>query len=188
MFWLAAIVIALLVSFALATLRIHRRRMKEWNNLDREGVERGLEVLLKRGYDGAVAILTEPATQRFVQFQKYIGDQGTIGLQMHFPRAPWSEPFYSGVSEMLQRRGVSIHRTAVQGTPVVEFLEADFGSDVALAATVVDDVFAHIFGAPNTRLQFRADDICPLDVIVDRHDYPRPSLNVRPTRKTQQSA
>jgi hypothetical protein len=178
MFWMAALVVVLLGSLALATIRIQRQRLREWNSLDQEGVERGLRLLLKRGYDGAFAIVTEPTTQRFIQFRKFIGPSGTMGIQMHFPRAPWSEPFYSDISELVQRRGVSAQRTVVQGTPVAEFLEADFGVDVALAAAVVDDVLTHIFKTPKAPLQFRADDICPHDATVDRNDYPRPSVNL----------
>jgi hypothetical protein len=162
--------------------RIQRERDREWGQLDADGIERGLAVLLKRGYDGAVAVLTDTETGMFLQFRKYVGPD-EVGLEMHFPRAPWSEPFYDGVQNVLNTFGVSFERVAMGvNQPTVEVIHADFGRRVPIAARVVSEIVLALFRRPHISMQMRADDICPLDQTVETIDHPRP-LDLLRTRR-----
>jgi len=163
-----------LALFAWRAFQIYRSREDEWGRLDAAGVERGLNLLLKRGYDGAFAILTDVQSGRFVQFRKYILRQGHVGLEMHFPRAPWSEPYYSTVQSILRRNDVQFERVGLQTEPTLEVIHADFGGNVALAARITLEIFVDGFRCPRLCVRMQADDICPVDETVDTSDHPRP--------------
>jgi hypothetical protein len=173
--WLLAVVGLVLVTLLTRNaFRIYRKRESAWGDLDHEGVERGLRLLLKRGYDGAFAVLTDQPSGLFVQFRKYIRRPGECGIEMHFPRAPWSEPYYVGVQLVLRRNGVAFERIGLQIEPTTEVIRADFCQDVALAARVVTDIVVSVFHRPTISLHFKADDICPVDETVETFDHPRP--------------
>jgi hypothetical protein len=173
------LVIVLIVGLlaTILTLRIvhiRREEARHWGSLDSAGVERGLALLLKRGYDGGFAVFLDRPSSRFVQFRKYINVDGSIGLEMHFPRTKWSEEYYSSVQSVLKERGIRFERTSVQSSPTVEFVRVDFGKDVRLATIVVADIATKVFARPEVRLQLKVEDVCPLDELVTSKDHPKP--------------
>lgn len=98
------IVLALVViMFGRALRRVIRKQERLWGSLDASGVQRGVDFLLRRGYDGGTARFSEDGTGFSVQFRKYINPNAAIGLEMQFPREPWSESHYSDVQAMLNR-------------------------------------------------------------------------------------
>ena len=169
---------------AVALIRTHRRIVRPWQCLDETGIERGLALLLKRGYDGGYGIFTDKQTARFIQFRKYIVNRGEIGLEMHFPRAPWSERFYREVPPLLNRLGIPYSRVPLATDPVVEVIQADFGADIVAASRFAADVATEVFGMTTVCLDFVANDICPLDELVDDRAHPRaPELAKRLIRQ-----
>ncbi|HET8576187.1 MAG TPA: hypothetical protein VFO18_03740 [Methylomirabilota bacterium] len=105
-----------------------------------------LEMLLKRGHNGALLILTETKSKRFLQFEKYFREGGDRRLLMSSPRAPWSEGYYGHVRALCVARGVQIHETPVISESTREFLDADLEQDVNMAYMLVRSVFLDIFG------------------------------------------
>src|SRR5262245_45020356 len=104
-----------------------------------------MEMLLKRGFDGAFVIFDEAKSERFVQFRKYIRGNGVIGLECHFPKAPWSSPYYRAVIDVLDRERLPFDEVQGSGKPVSEFLRIDFEADVASATRLVEHIFTEIF-------------------------------------------
>lgn len=176
-FWILVCTVAgsVVAMVLLSAYRASREREAQWGALDEHGVELGLALLLKRGYDGAFAIFTDRASGRFVQFRKYIDESGTVGLEMHFPRAPWSETFYSGVQTVLRRHQVAFDRTTLNSIPTSAVIRVDLRGDVALASRIVSDIVLDVFQRPAVCLQMRADGICPLDETVNTSDHSRPT-------------
>jgi hypothetical protein len=135
------IVIAALIYVA------YRRHMSTFENIGSSEVYRYLQMLLERGANGAFMIFEEKSAIRFVQFKKF-ADHSGVRLETHFPRAPWSEPYYAGVQAVLDERKV----------PFL-FVRAAFGTDVEAAAHFVEDVFAKVFGFETVRVRVRSDGI-----------------------------
>jgi len=131
--FILAIVLIGLTAFVVWARQIHSLRNRAWSNLGVAGLERGLSILLKRGDDGGYVVFTEVATKRFIQFRKYIFDSGEVGLEMHFPRSPWSEPYYSEVQNLLRRQELAFERAPLPSDPTVEVLRIDFARDVGAA-------------------------------------------------------
>lgn len=84
-----------------------------------------LETLLRRGHDRACIIITDIPTDAFVQFAKYVRPGRETGLQLGFPRAPWSEPFYERLQAFLERHEIAFSVQPTGGEPVTEFLHVD---------------------------------------------------------------
>ena len=73
-------------------------------------------MLLRRGYEGAFVIFTDRETDRFVQIRKYIRAPGCFGLEMHFPRVKWSEPYYANAQRTMTQMGLQFsHATSEEG-------------------------------------------------------------------------
>lgn len=64
------------------------------------------DLLLRRGYEGGVMIVTDVPSDRFVQFKKYIHRKGEFGLELGFPKAPWSLSYYDDVVTLVERQGI----------------------------------------------------------------------------------
>jgi hypothetical protein len=174
MMWLAAlIVIVPIAAVVWRVIQVHRERLRHWTDLDTSGVRRGLEMLLKRGYDGGFVVLTEVGTDRFLQFRKYISAPGDFGIHMQFPRTTWSEQYYGDVLDLVQRRRLKCSRIPLTTPPTNEFLEVDFERNVDDAVGLACGIITEVFKSSSIRVRLSAEDICPIDDVVDRVDYPR---------------
>lgn len=174
--------VALVLTFVLSLYKGRRVQDETWGHLDEGGVHRGLSLLLRRGYDGATAIFTDRTSGSFVQFRKYIHAPGSYGIEMHFPKAPWSARYYTGVEDVLKKHGLEYERVPLDSEPTVEVLWVDFSRDVDRASSVTADIVRDVFGRPEIRLKLQAEDICPLDELVEREDHPRPHEILRRNR------
>jgi len=141
-------VLALIAFVAIGVVWAVRVAWRPFRKVPLERIPRYLEMLLKRGHNGALLILTEAGSYRFLQFEKYIRQGGDQGLCMSFPRAPWSERYYEQIKALCLDRGVQISETPGVSTSTREFLDADLKQDVNVAYLLVRDVFLDIFRAP----------------------------------------
>ena len=128
-----------------------------------------LERLLKRGYGGSFMVIEEPDGPRFVQFAKYIKGGGNIGVELSFPRAAWSEPYFDEFEQYLLTSEIAFKRQAVQTPPTIEFLDVDFGRDTAKAHEVAKAILAVVFKIPiSTQLKVRFSNLSLNDELIDR--------------------
>ena len=124
------------------------RRPKQVEHLEEIGLadlERSLEILLKRGYDLGFVVFELPGDQRFVEFSKYVREETDQGLQLDFPLAPWSEPYYEQVKGLLEGKGIAYKVEDTPDGPVREFIQVDFAQDLGRAATTGRDIFERVF-------------------------------------------
>jgi hypothetical protein len=115
-------------------------------NLTPERITTLVEMLLERGADGGALFIKERGGARFVQFAKYVGHAGRVGIQTDFPLAPWSEPFYEGVCRCITKLGLTSREMNTGREDTKRFLTVDFGRNVkqatAFITCVVEEVFA----------------------------------------------
>jgi hypothetical protein len=109
-----------------------------------------IDRLLRRGYDGSFVTISEPGTERFVQFAKYIKGQGRIGLEFAFPRTTWSEPYYDDLRLLLLQHGVALEKRSVNTPPTTEFLTVDCGRDTDLAFKITS-IALGLFRVPSEK-------------------------------------
>lgn len=171
MIWL---LLAAAAVFCLSAWRLHHRRLKQWDDLSETGIASSLHLLFECGYDGATMILRDMGSERFVQFRKYIAEPGKMGLETHFPSAPWSREYYDSVLALLRKKAIAFEILTTNARPTTEFVHIDFGSDVTQAAAWTVEVFRLVFGCSELRVSVRAEDIEPTGKRVERVDHPRP--------------
>jgi hypothetical protein len=124
------------------------RRPKQVEHLEEIGLgdfDRCLAILLKRGYDLGFVVFELPGDQRFVEFSKYVRDRTHQGVQLDFPLAPWSEPYYEQVKGMLEVKGITYQVEDTPDGPVREFIQVDFAQDLGRAAATGREIFERIF-------------------------------------------
>ena len=130
------------------------RRPRPVEHLEEVGLDdlqRCLAILLQRGYDLGFVIFEMPGDQRFVEFSKYVRDPHNRGVQLDFPRSPWSEPYYEQVKSLLEGKGIRYQVEDTPNGPVREFIQVDFGQDIAGAAATGREIFERVFRvAPGT--------------------------------------
>lgn len=133
-------------------------------------IGRFLEVLLRRGYNGGVAVfeVNERRRQRrFIQFVKYIRRPGEIGIAFAFPNAPWSREYVEPVRAMLAASGVAATASATGRDDTTEFVNADLGSDIDGGVRLADKVFQAVFHLPSdTRVDALLINVNPRDELV----------------------
>ncbi|MEP7327176.1 MAG: hypothetical protein ABI836_14590 [Gemmatimonadota bacterium] len=123
-----------------------------------------ITMLLERGYDLGFLVFELPGDQRFVEFSKYMKEGAKDGIQMDFPLTTWSEPYYDQVKSLLESRRVPYTVEDTPDGPVREFIQVDFGQDVAGAAAMARDIFDRVFRVdPAVRLTADMEYIAPKD-------------------------
>jgi hypothetical protein len=132
------------------------RRPSPVEHLEEVGLSelrRCLDILLQRGYDLGFVVFEMPGDQRFVEFSKYVRDAQNRGVQLDFPRSPWSEPYYEQVKSLLEGKGIRYQVEDTRNGPVREFIQVDFGQDLEGAATTCREIFERVFRVdPATRV------------------------------------
>jgi hypothetical protein len=130
------------------------RRPRPVEHLEEVGLDdlqRCLAILLHRGYDLGFVVFEIPGDQRFVEFSKYVRDPHNRGVQLDFPRSPWSEQYYEQVKSLLEGKGLHYQVEDTPNGPVREFIQVDFGQDIAGAAATCREIFERVFRvAPGT--------------------------------------
>jgi hypothetical protein len=106
---------------------------------------------LNRGFDGGLLFITVPGRQDFLQLVKRIERPGVYGIQVHFPRAAWSESYFEAVKAHAERNGLSIFETQVTGESPLRFLIVEFGKDPDAAHDFVQYVLREVFSANEKR-------------------------------------
>ena len=170
--WVFGRVCLITVAIVLVTLRVLgvvfiKNPTKTLVNIGQANWYSLLEALLHRGADRAslmievidadrltklkdrVSIIEAPSKTNFLQFKKYDTTKGST-LQLHFPRAPWSQAYYVQVQELLKQRGASyvirpwrlkiMNRYKIDETIAV-YLEQDLEQAVSLAKIILFEVF-----------------------------------------------
>lgn len=104
-----------------------------------------------------------------VQLAKYIAKKGHIVLQLDFPLARWSEPYYARLRETLREHVVPFVIEPTPATPEVpEFLVVDIGSDPEAAAALVRVIVREVFAIPpEAELEIFYQNVSPRDEIID---------------------
>jgi hypothetical protein len=153
---------------------VHRRRLKQFENLDETGLASAVQFLFDSGYDGATLLVHDPESERFVQFRKYIAEPGRLGLETHFPLAPWSQQYYQSVITSLEKQNRPFEILSAKVRPTTEFVRIDFGANVDEAVAWAVDVFTQVFGLDGVKVRVRANDVDPTGSRVERADHPRP--------------
>jgi hypothetical protein len=157
----------LLASLAFIILVIVARRPHYHRNLALSQVKTHLEALLKRGYNGGFIIIEDMHSDRFVQLAKYIKKKGDIGIELSFPKAPWSEQYYGKFKEWLRSEKIPFIIQAVDSTPVTEFIDIDCHSNIGMALGLVESIFKDIFKIREPLLRVRGEKISAKDVLID---------------------
>lgn len=120
-----------------------RRPIK--HSVSQESLEDFLEVLLKRGFDGGFAVIRHEPSAVFIQFAKSI-ENGAASLTLDLPVAPWSQRFSGQFRRLVREEGLELSAEPTPAGEVVEFIDVDFGEDVAHAASFARRVFREVFG------------------------------------------
>lgn len=159
------ILIAIFAGAALlAALFLYRRprQNEQMGEVGLSDLQRCLEILLQRGYDLGFVVFEIPGDQRFLEFSKYVRDQDNRGVQLDFPRAPWSEPYYEQVKSLLEGKGIAYQVEDTPDGPVREFIQVDFAQDLGRAAATARDIFERVFRVdPAIRLSAEFEHVAP---------------------------
>ena len=125
-----------------------------------------LSDLLKRGYNcGFLIIKIGYSNKRFLLLRKYINGPGNYGIQLAFPKAKWSLPYFDSV------RSVCIGRhptSCVVDDGVLDFLYVDFGKDVSEATECIKEILREVFGVTeSTKLFVKLENATVEDKLID---------------------
>lgn len=129
------------------------------------------KALLYRGYNRGFLVIERPTKDRFIQFSKYITDEGKVGLQFDFPRAHWSTDYCERLKDVLKQRGYQyevqkIGETGVPGSLdlVSEFIEVDLRQDLKAATELARLALLDVLGIkPDEPLILYFVNISPKD-------------------------
>jgi hypothetical protein len=124
------------------------RSFSRYRTVSADALEPYFRRLLRRGQPGAALVITDSATDRFVQLRKYVYAQEHYGLSFDFPRAPWSEPYYRELQARLETGHMEFVLQPTLDNPVREFLQVDCGKDVEFADKLARMVLFEIFKLP----------------------------------------
>lgn len=108
-------------------------------------LERCLFDLLRRGFSDGYLIISHIRSKTFIQFRKYILKKGEYGIELSFPKAPWSEKYFSDLVDYCREKEIQFELIDARDSGELDFLDIDFGKDVALAFKTVQVILLDIF-------------------------------------------
>jgi hypothetical protein len=158
---LAAILIGLFVAIR-TVVRVWtaaRRSFSQYRTVSADALTAYIGRLLRGGQAGTALVITDSATDRFVQLRKYVHSQEHYGLSFDFPRAPWSEPYYRELQARLETDQREFVLQPTLDHPVEEFLQVDCGKDVEFADRLTRMVLFEIFKLPVERRLRVSDEV-----------------------------
>jgi hypothetical protein len=110
-----------------------------------------LHTLLLNGSDSSILVIRVRKDERFVQFRLRMPDGADPGLELGFPRAPWSDRLFDEVARLVDEYAVPYDRVPTGEGVVTEFLVADFGSDVEGAQRLTTALLTSVYGVAPER-------------------------------------
>lgn len=160
-------VVCVVVCIAIIIVLMLGRRPHYHKNLTIPQVRIHFDALLKRGYNGGFIIIEDMNSERFIQFAKYIKKKGEIGLELSFPKAPWSEVYYEKFKQWLRSEKIPFIIQSVDSTPVTEFIDIDCRSNIGMALGLVESIFKDVFQIREPLLRVRGEKISAKDILID---------------------
>jgi hypothetical protein len=153
---LLALFVAAVNRYGATTPKVHR--------VARERLQYALSQLLRRGYNGGIAVIRDPRRQRFVRVTKYFPSDGSMGLDVSVPTSLCAENEVQRLSKWVRDRGLQsrpfestperpavaypdhfyTHRRAVE-VNAATMVAVDCGSDVGVAREMVESIFSEVF-------------------------------------------
>lgn len=143
--------IAVSLSCAASWAIWHFGRRPQPHLVRQDDLQRFLREPLRRGSAAGWVRIERRKSPQFVQFATYAGKAGA-GLELSFPRAPWSEAIYQDLGRLIASRGFEVERQVVEGGDVSEFLVVDLKGDVGRAEGLAQLILREVFGADRKEL------------------------------------
>ena len=120
-------------------------------NLTSKRLEALLDVLLQKGSTSGRLIIDVKGSDKFIQFEKYV-DGSRQGVQLAFPKSPWSEDFYEGVRHVVRLRRLPFNIVMTsRDAPTTEFIIAELETDVQKAQELASTLLIDVLGADPIR-------------------------------------
>lgn len=156
-----------LTIFAVAAVLVFRRLSKGVRRSATE-LRRPIADLLKRGYDGGILIIQHTRSEIFLQFRKYIRSRGDYGIELGFPRAKWSEEYFSRLSDYCDDHGIDYILDPSEQAGPIQFLHVDFGQDYDRAYWFTKNVLRDIFNLSSEATYYvHLNNASPRDELID---------------------
>lgn len=134
-------------------------------------LQRPLEDLLQRGFDGGVLFIDHIGSPKFLQYSKYIHRKGEYGIELGFPDAEWSKEFYPEVKKICELKGFEYRQEGSNQHNELVFLNVDCGMNTKMAYQLARDILTEIFGcSDDDRYHVRLLNASNDDQIIDSKD------------------
>lgn len=105
-----------------------------------------IDLLLRKGMGGSFIKISEQESGLWVQFRKYFDADEAGAIEISFPRAPWTLPYFSKLEMVLKRHSILFSIKREIPSQPMEFLYIDCGKDVDRAERSVSLIFTEVFG------------------------------------------
>lgn len=165
MIYMSIVVFVLIALFLVVSfLQAAKGRKRNLSQL-----QKPLDELLRRGFDGGTLVVEHVATEKFLQFRKYISCEGVYGIDMYFPEVDWSQEFISSFRRVCSLEGLEVDEIMQGIDSPVHFLRVGFNNKSDVAYLFMKKVVFEVFEIPPDELFYvRLDSANPKDVLVDR--------------------
>ena len=143
----------------------------------------------RRGYQGGLAVVRDRGKHRFVRLNKYILEDGRLGLNLYLPTSLWTPEEHQRLQSMISDRGLRVGSTHLrEPESLVPFpvhwynhqraMETNFspmevidcGADVPLCSRLVEDIFSVVLDRPTeSGYLFEMWGVSLHNELIDRH-------------------
>lgn len=159
------ILVGSLIAAGLLVLWHRGKQPYRHRNVRLGDLNRFFEILLKRGRPDGFLVITFPGRERgveFVQIAKRVGRTKSAQLELAFPLAPWSEPYFGPLEAALSAAGVEYAvRPTAGGGDVRSFLYAPV-SNAEAAQRVARIILQQVLGlGPEDALEVVFEGVNP---------------------------
>jgi hypothetical protein len=138
-----------------------------------DGAKHFLELVLKLGNETAFVAITHRPSERWIQFRKYIHAVGDYGLELAFPNAEWSRPYFQRLREQCEANRLPWRMVDETQGDTMTFLYVDCGRDAQASFDLGKSIFTQIFGVSlEEEYRFDSHGYASVNKLIDSPGHP----------------
>ena len=124
-----------------------------------KSIYKPIDELLERGFDEGFLIITISYSKMFLQLRKYILNKKNYGIELVFPKAPWSVDYFDKIEKLCINSKIPYSIRKEVGKYTLDFLYVNYGKDSKKAYENIKQILTAVFSVnDNTKLFLRMEN------------------------------
>ena len=148
------IIVSISILIIIIAIRYYLKRPYIHKNITLDLLPKYFKMLLYRGYESAFMIIKSKKDKKFLQFSKHIIKINEVDLELGFPLASWSQPYYEKLHDVLKKENIDYLIIPKKNDKELEFTDVNCKDNIEFCIKLVEIIFIQVFDYDKEDLVF----------------------------------